>query len=242
MQNDKLESIQILGFNVDSSLETLEIDHPSKMVSTFNPHCYCVSKSDSQYRQALQQSEILIPDGIGVVWAIKFLTGIKIKRIAGADLHKHLMMKMDQTGGKVFYLGAKSSTLQKIEARVSHEFPNIQVKSYSPPYKNEFSEDDNKTILSLINTFKPDLLFVGMTAPKQEKWSYQHKNLLDVKVIASIGAVFDFYAGTVKRPGRFWQKMGLEWLLRLLREPKRLWRRYFVSTPCFMWDVIKSKF
>ena len=96
-------------------------------------------------------------------------------------------------------------------------------------------------MVEAVNNFKPQILFVGMTAPKQEKWVYTHKSQLDAKIICSIGAVFDFYAGTVKRPGKFWIQLGLEWFPRLLREPKRLWRRNFVSTPLFLWDVCLEK-
>ncbi len=92
-----------------------------------------------------------------------------------------------------------------------------------------------------INGFKPDILFVGMTAPKQEKWVYVNKEQIEAKVIVSIGAVFDFFAGTVKRSGPIWIKLGLEWLPRLVKEPRRLWKRNFVSTPLFLWDVLKAK-
>ena len=96
-------------------------------------------------------------------------------------------------------------------------------------------------MIAAVNKCKPDILFVGMTAPKQEKWVHTNNTFLDVKVITCIGAVFDFYAGTVKRSSPFWIKLGLEWLPRLLREPKRLWKRNFVSTPLFLWDLLKAK-
>ena len=94
-------------------------------------------------------------------------------------------------------------------------------------------------MIDAVNAFRPDVLFVGMTAPKQEKWVAQHHADIDATVICSIGAVFDFFTGNVKRPGQFWQNMGLEWLPRLLGEPKRLFKRNFYSTPRFMWEVVK---
>jgi N-acetylglucosaminyldiphosphoundecaprenol N-acetyl-beta-D-mannosaminyltransferase len=233
--------LPLLGFTINPQISDLMLENKTIVVNTINPHCYCETKNDPLYREALQQSDILIPDGIGIVWAAKFLAGKKIERIAGADLHRHLLSKVNKTGGKVFYLGSALSTLQKIEARVKAEYPLVKVAVYSPPYKPEFTEEENQAMVQAVNTFKPDVLFVGMTAPKQEKWSYKHKDLLNAKIIASVGAVFDFYAGTVKRPGKFWQKMGMEWFPRLLREPRRLWRRNFVSTPCFIWDVFKAK-
>jgi len=211
------------------------------IVNTINPHCYCEAKKDSFYRHVLKSSDFLIPDGIGIVWAIRILTGHKVKRISGSDLHIHLLNKVEEYGGRVFYMGASPNTLLRIQKRIDFEFPNILVDTYSPPYKTEFSDEENDYILSKINQFNPDVLFVGMTAPKQEKWVYKHKELINANVIASIGAVFDFYAGTIKRPGKLWIQLGLEWLPRLLREPKRLWRRNIFSTPSFLWDIILSK-
>lgn len=211
------------------------------VINTINPHSYCEAKKDSLYSKALHQSDILLPDGIGIVWAIKTLKHQKVNRIAGSDLHIGLIQRINKSGGKVFYMGSSSSTLQKICERIKIEYPNIIVSTYSPPYKPVFTVEENTKILEAINQFQPDVLFVGMTAPKQEKWVYQHKDQINAKVIASIGAVFDFYAGTIKRSGKFWISLGLEWLPRLLREPKRLWRRNFISTPCFILDVLLAK-
>jgi N-acetylglucosaminyldiphosphoundecaprenol N-acetyl-beta-D-mannosaminyltransferase len=141
----------------------------------------------------------------------------------------------------VFYLGASQNTLNLIEKRIQKEFSNIRMGSYSPPYKSEFSAADTNAMIGAVNNFKPDFLFVGMTAPKQEKWVFANKDSLDATVITSIGAVFDFYAGTVKRSSPFWIKIGLEWLPRLVREPKRLWKRNFISTPLFLLDLLKAK-
>ena len=102
-----------------------------------------------------------------------------------------------------------------------------------------FSEEDNAVMLMHINAFKPDVLFVGMTAPKQEKWSKDNAHQLDTKTICAIGAVFDFYAGTVKRPSQFWIRLKLEWFIRLVKEPKRMWRRYLYYGPFFLYLLLK---
>lgn len=238
----KNNTLNILGYNINTNLENIDLDRKSLLINTINPHSYCVAKEDKKFQEALKNSDMLLPDGIGIVLAAKILNKEKIYRIAGSDLHLHLLNIANIKRFKVFYLGSMSATLEKIRDRISTEYPNIQFESYSPPYISEFSDDDNKIMIEAINKFKPNILFVGMTAPKQEKWSYQHKNLLDVNIIASIGAVFDFYAGTVRRPSKFWISLGLEWLVRLLGEPKRLWKRNFVSTPLFAIDVLKQKF
>jgi N-acetylglucosaminyldiphosphoundecaprenol N-acetyl-beta-D-mannosaminyltransferase len=211
------------------------------VVNTINPHSYCVAKKDYAFKEALQQSDFLLPDGSGIVLAARVLNGKKIKKIAGADIHQYLLEQANLNYQRIFYLGASVSTLQLIEKRIHKEFPNIQVSSYSPPFKAEFSTEDTHAMIAAINTFKPDILFVGMTAPKQEKWVYAHKDQIEVNVIASIGAVFDFYAGTIQRSNQIWIALGLEWFPRLLREPKRLWRRNFVSTPRFIFDVLRIK-
>jgi N-acetylglucosaminyldiphosphoundecaprenol N-acetyl-beta-D-mannosaminyltransferase len=124
---------------------------------------------------------------------------------------------------------------------MSIEYPQVKVGSFSPPYKAEFTAEESQKMLMKIQEFNPDVLFVGMTAPKQEKWVQNHKNEIHANVVCSIGAVFDFYAGTVKRPSAFWINLGLEWLPRLLKEPKRLFKRNFISTPRFLWEIVKLK-
>lgn len=237
-----MKTINCLGYSIYSE-DFLKEDFLSKktVINTINPHCYCEAKKDDLYSTALHQSDILLPDGIGIVWAIKVLTKEIITRVAGSDLHIGLLERMNKSAGKVFYMGSSPETLLKIQERIKREYPAIVTGSYSPPYKAVFTDEDNAQILAAINEFQPDVLFIGMTAPKQEKWVHQHKEQLNAKIIASVGAVFDFYAGTVKRSGKFWISLGLEWLPRLLREPKRLWRRNFISTPSFILEVLKAK-
>lgn len=223
-------------------LTAIEI-HPNKkqIINTINPHSYITAKDDSLFQEALRHSDILLPDGSGIVVATKYLKQKQIKKIAGSDLHPHLLYLLNQQGGRCFYMGSSQDTLDKIQSRLLVEYPNIKARFYSPPYKEHFSDKDNEEILDTIDCFKPDVLFVGLTAPKQEKWLQEHKDDIDASVLCCIGAVFDFYAGTVKRPSQFWLDLHLEWLPRLLNEPKRLWRRNFVSTPLFLWDLFLYK-
>lgn len=234
--------MNIMGYEVlDKGLHNIDLFR-KQIINTINPHSYATAKNDKFFYDALQGSDMLIPDGSGIIMAAKFINGEKIRKIAGADLHKFLLENMNKTGGKVFYMGASQNTLDKIDERIKQEYPNIIVESYSPPFKPEFSKEDNDIIVSKINVFKPDVLFIGMTAPKQEKWLHEHKNKLYFKVASSIGAVFDFYAGTVERPSEFWINLHLEWLGRFIKEPKRMWKRNFVSTPLFLIDMFFYKF
>ena len=236
-----MKTFQILGFTIHSSIENLKLNSKKLIINTINPHCYCEAKKDAVYRDALLKSDILLPDGTGIVWAHSFLTGIKTNRISGYDLFIFLMDKLNKENGSVFFLGASAATLEKIKFTASVDYPNVKVGYYSPPYVSAFSDEDSTTMCNKVNSFNPDILFVGMTAPKQEKWVYEYKTSLNVQTICCIGAVFDFYSGTIKRPSEFWIRLGLEWLPRLFREPRRLSYRNFVSTPKFIIEVFFFK-
>ena len=212
-----------------------------RIINTINPHSYLISQSDKVFFEALKSSDVLLPDGIGIVWAKRLLHKNKIKKIAGYDLFLHLMNDLNNKKGSCFFLGASDNTLKMMIKRASKEFPNVTIHSYSPPYRKEFRNEDNVKIFTLVNKVEPDILFVGMTAPKQEKWVYNNNINIDAKLICSIGAVFDFYAGTVSRPSKFWIKAGLEWLPRFLHEPIRLAKRNLISTPKFILQVLYMK-
>lgn len=231
----------LLGYRIyKKPLDALEVAS-HKIINTINPHSYCVAQQDNAFKEALKASDILLPDGIGIVWAERVLNSNKIAKIAGYDLFVHLMQQLNKTSGRCFFLGASSSTLQRIEEKAAIEYPKVSVGSFSPPYKPSFTEADSALMCAEVNAFKPDVLFVGMTAPKQEKWVHNNKERLQAATVCSIGAVFDFYAGTVKRPSQFWINLGLEWLPRLFKEPKRLFKRNFVSTPKFILEVLSYK-
>jgi len=212
-----------------------------RLISTINAHSYNLAKKDSCFKEALLHSDVLIPDGVGIVWAVKRLIGKKIKKIAGADLFFYQMRRLEKIGGKCFFLGSTEETLSKIQKRARKEFPNVTLKTFSPPFSSVFLEEENQEILEKINTFKPDVLFVGMTAPKQEKWAYTHFGSLEVGHVCSIGAVFDFYAGTIRRAPRWMINAGLEWMYRLIKEPKRMWKRYLLGNLIFIMGILKEK-
>ena len=143
---------------------------------------------------------------------------------------------------KVMFMGSSEKVLSLIRERTAVDYPHLEVVTYSPPYKPEFSEEDNQAIIEAINAANPDLLWIGMTAPKQEKWAYQHWQELNIHChCGTIGAVFDFYAGTVKRAPLWWQRNGLEWLYRLLKEPRRMWRRYIIGNTLFIYYILREK-
>ena len=222
------DSLQKIGFDPDKKL----------VINTLNPHSYVVAKKDRLFSEAINGSDIIIPDGVGIVLAAKVINRKMIRKIAGADLQDHLLAMNNKNKGKVFYMGSTPETLELIRKRVEDNFPSITVATYSPPFKSELSTEDNHIIINKINEFCPDILFIGMTAPKQEKWLHQNKERLNFRIASCIGAAFDFYAGTINRPSKIWIDLHLEWLLRFISEPKRLFRRNFISTPRFLIDLV----
>ena len=214
------------------------------LINTINAHSYNTALKDKIFAEALIKGNALIPDGISIVKACKWLKAKSQpqERIAGWDLFAFEMDRLNQKGGKCFFMGSSEKVLNLIKRRASVDYPNIQIETYSPPYKPEFSEEDNKKIIDAINQADPDLLWIGMTAPKQEKWTYIHWNELNIHChVGTIGAVFDFFAGTVERAPLWWQEHGLEWLYRLIKETKRMWRRYIIGNTLFLWNILKEK-
>lgn len=233
---------KLFDFSIYSyGLHQLDLNQKT-LINTINQYSFCIAQEDAAFKKALQGSDILLPDGMAIVAAARLLSNTKITKIAGAELHDFLLQKLNTTGGSCFYLGASQDTLYKINNRVKIEFPNVKVYSYSPPFKAVFSVSDNDKMVAAVNAVSPDVLFIGMTAPKQEKWAFEHKDLLQANIICSIGAVFDFYAGTVKRPSEFWIQLRLEWFIRLIKEPKRMWKRYLYFGPIFIGYILREKF
>jgi N-acetylglucosaminyldiphosphoundecaprenol N-acetyl-beta-D-mannosaminyltransferase len=232
--------MEFFAYELTTALSKIS-DTKKCIINTINPHSYCEAKKDILFQEALLNSDVLLPDGTGIVLASKIVNNKKIKKIAGADIHQYLLHQANLKSKKVFYLGASQSTLELIQIKVKREFPNITVSSFSPPYKPHFTKSETAQMLEKVNDFKPDILFVGMTAPKQEKWVFANKVDINANTIVSIGAVFDFYAGNIKRSSDFWISIGLEWLPRFLKEPKRLARRNLVSTPKFLVEILWFK-
>lgn len=241
----KLKDINILG----SREELSRLPEGKLLINTINAHSYNTAQKDVVFAEALTNGDVLIPDGASIVKACRW---IKAKsqpkeRIAGWDLFVHEMERVNKENEgakkKVMFLGSSNKVLALIKARAEKDYPNIEVITFSPPYKPVFSDEDNRMMIEAINNTKPDLLWIGMTAPKQEKWAYEHWNELNINChVGTIGAVFDFYAGTMQRAPMWWQEHSLEWMYRLLKEPKRMWRRYLIGNILFLWNIFTKEY
>ena len=253
--------IKLKELNIVESKKDLQIIPQGKiLINTINAHSYNSAKKDGLFAEALMKGDYLIPDGASIVKACRW---IKAKsrpkeRIAGWDLFEFEMRRLNENQNengnhdenenenekkkRVMFMGSSEKVLELIRKKSAEVYPNIEVVTYSPPYKLEFSDEDNRAIVDAINAADPDLLWIGMTAPKQEKWTYSHWDELNIHChVGTIGAVFDFFAGTVERAPLWWQRNGLEWLYRLLKEPKRMWRRYIIGNTLFLWNMMKEK-
>lgn len=241
----------ILGYliddlNIDECCDEIfsKMQQPGKhWLACFNPHSYAESLKDGTFTQALKSADWLVPDGVGVVIASRLLGGSIFERVTGPEIFYGLQHRMNATGGmKVFFLGSSEEALSEIRVRMARDYPNIEIAgTYSPPFKPVYTRAELDQMIFAVNTVKPDVLWVGMTAPKQEKWIHENFASLDIKFAGAVGAVFDFYTGRVKRSPPVFQRMGLEWLPRLLQQPRRLWRRTFVSAPIFIMHVLLKR-
>ncbi len=236
--------LRLKDLKIVASMEELTAKPEGKLlINTINAHSYNTALKDNLFAEALTKGDVLIPDGASIVKACRWLKAKSqpTERIAGWDLFALEMDRLNQKGGVCFFMGSSEQVLELIRKRAAVDYPNIQIATYSPPYKPKFSEEDDRAIIEAINRTNPDLLWIGMTAPKQEKWVYTHWKELDIRChCGTIGAVFDFYAGTVKRAPLWWQQHSLEWLYRLLKEPRRMWRRYIIGNVLFLWNIVKE--
>lgn len=221
--NEAYNSVTVLGYKVfsdDLSKIPLRADKCRAINCSISPNNYGLANKDPEFKNVLNHTEYLVLDGVYFALASIFLKGKNIKKNQGPDVYKHFLGRLNETSGKVFFLGSSEKVLQLIRDRLSSEYPNINVATYSPPFRDVFSDEDNQDMVNSINAFNPDVVFVGMTAPKQEKWSFQHKNKLKAGLIISIGNVFDWYAGTQKAIHPFYFKIRMAWLVRIFLRPE----------------------
>lgn len=235
----KLKEIKI----VESKEELKALPEGKLLINTINAHSYNTALKDDFFAEALMKGDALIPDGASIVMACRKLKAKSQpkERIAGWDLFTMEMERLNRKGGTCFFMGSSEKVLKLIREKGKTVYPNIRIETYSPPYKPEFTAEENQAIIEAINRANPDLLWIGMTAPKQEKWAYRHWNELHIHChCGTIGAVFDFFAGTMERAPMWWQEHSLEWLYRLIKEPKRMWRRYIIGNTLFIRNVMRE--
>jgi N-acetylglucosaminyldiphosphoundecaprenol N-acetyl-beta-D-mannosaminyltransferase len=219
----------------------LENKKPQYVV-TPNAHHIVALQSDAYFREVYQNAFLSVPDGVPLLWAARFLKTPLKGRVNGTDLFEALCTKASEDNMKVFLLGGRPGAAESASQLLQSRHPNLKiVGTYCPPYGFEKDAKECEYINNLVKDASPHVLFVGLGAPKQEKWMYENYQQLAVPISIGIGVSFELVAGMVQRAPVIMQKTGLEWFFRLLMEPRRLWKRYVVGNVVFVWLVMKQR-
>ncbi len=219
--------IEVLGVEFDAvtmaeaverGMSMLQTEKPDYVV-TPNPEVVMTCRQDPEAARAVREASMVLPDGIGIIYGAKILGRPLPERVPGADFALHMFGKMAETGRSVYLLGAKTGIAELAGQKLSERFPGLRIAGTGDGY---FKEDG--PVIDRINSAAPDLLLVCLGAPKQEKWMMENRDKLNVRLMAGLGGSLDVYAGVVERAPECWQRMNLEWLYRLKKEPRRIGR------------------
>lgn len=205
-----------------------------------NVHTTVMSYYDEEYRKIQNSAAMALPDGkpLSVVSRIRGFS--QAQKVSGPDLMPEIFAISQKKGYKHYFYGSTEETLEKLEKSLKEKYPKLNIVGlYSPPFRAMTKEEDEE-VIKRINGLQPDFVWVGLGAPKQERWMYEHKNKI-TGVMLGVGAGFDFHAETIKRAPKWMQNCGLEWLYRLSQDPIRLAKRYFTTNIQFLWLILTRK-
>ena len=213
----------------------------SSYICVANVHMTIEAYNDENFKNIVNSADIITPDGMPLVKALKLLYRVEQDRVSGPDLMPDLLRKAESQGLSVFFYGSTEEVLKAIIKRARVEYPKLQIAgTYSPPFR-ELTGEEKEEIAELINDSGANIVFVSLGCPKQEKWMAEMKGKINA-VMIGVGAAFPIYAGTQKRAPRWMQKLVLEWFYRLCQEPRRLFKRYFYTNFKFLYLISKELF
>jgi N-acetylglucosaminyldiphosphoundecaprenol N-acetyl-beta-D-mannosaminyltransferase len=230
----------VLGVQVSAIDIPTATDEIGRWIERREPHYVCVtgvhgvmeSQADAELLAIHNRSGLTTPDGMPMVWAGKW-AGLPIERVYGPDLMLALCERAVEMGWTSYFYGGADGVPELLAQRLTARFPGLRVAgTYSPPFRPLTPAEDIE-IVERINAAAPDLVYVGLSTPKQERWMAAHVGLLNAPALLGVGAAFDIHAGTLRQAPRWMQRTGTEWLFRLAVEPRRLWRRYLSNNPRF---------
>jgi len=236
-------SVQILKTKISKSnlSETLElfsssIKNDNKLRVSVTPvNCLLWSYSNEDLNNVYNSADICTADGVPLIWASKFLGNPIRGRVTGLDLLPEFSKVAAKENFTFFFLGAGQGVAERLKEKLESDNRGLNVVgTYSPPYVSKFSEVENLKIINMINNVRPNVLWVSLTAPKQDYWIFEHFDKLNVNIAIGVGAAFDVVVGDIDRAPEWMQRNGLEWLFRFIKEPKRLFRRYLIEAPRFI--------
>ena len=224
------EVVEELAFRLDRAQRT--------RVFFVNAHCFNVARSDAHYRACLERAEIVLPDGSGVLMAARVL-GVELRRnLNGTDLVPLLLRRVAQDARSVFVLGGRPGVAAEAAKRLAERNPGLKVAGHAHGYLDAASE---REVLAELDRVRPDILLIGQGVPLQESWLDRHWDRLPVGLGLAVGGLIDFTAGVHPRAPRWMRALGIEWVFRLIQEPRRLARRYLVGNVVFLADVVRRK-
>lgn len=248
LQQLNIETCNILGVDIIISsmswvstifFERLE-ELRGEYICISNVHTSVMAYEDQQYRKVQNEAFMAVPDGKPLVLVCRKRGFRNAKRIAGPDLMlKVLEMSQEKCYSHYFY-GSTEETLEKLKENLLKSYPDLKIAGMLAPPFRPLTEEEDQEIVRKINEAKPDFIWIGLGAPKQENWMYAHRGKVN-GIMLGVGAAFDFHAGTLKRAPKWMQEYCLEWLYRLLQDPKRLFRRYLETNTKFIWRIIFKK-
>ncbi len=202
------------------------------------------ARQDASVREQIKSSQVVAPDGMPLVWLGR-LRGRKVERVCGPDTMPALCERSQGFGYRHFFYGGAEGVAERLAANLQARFPKMQVAgTYTPPFR-PLTPEEKADVVSAINSAKPEFVWVCLNTPRQDAWVAEYQELLDAPVLLAVGAAFDFHSGGLARAPRWMQRAGLEWVFRLVKEPRRLWRRYLIDNVLFAiylaGDVVRPK-
>lgn len=208
-----------------------------RTVCLCNVHSAVTALDNSGFANALKASDMVLPDGAPIAWMLRQKGFKRQTRIAGPDLVLKLCEALQYSSAGVFLFGSSEEALQRLQHNLKKQFPGLTFRGALSPRFGVWSQDEASRYADTINRSGAEIIFVGLGCPRQELWMAKHSREIS-GVLLGVGAAFDFHAGTIRRAPEIMQIFGLEWLHRLISEPKRLWRRYLVTNSSFLWFAV----
>lgn len=240
-----LLGVRINNFTMEDALafaDSLVAARTPSYIVTPNVDVLVRLQSDTDFKRAYDGAAAVIADGVPLIWAARFLGTPLRAKVSGSDFFVSFCELSARKGHRLYFMGAMPGVAHKAAQVLVAKFPGLQVVgTYSPSYGFEANDDECRSIVRMLKKARPDVLFIGLGSPKQEKWTFRWMAEHGVPLSVGVGISFDYVAGTVKRAPRWMQNAGLEWSWRLAMEPKRLWRRYLVNDPVFFKYVFKQR-
>ncbi len=214
---------------------------PAHYICVTSVHGIITAVRDRRFRSIVNKADIATPDGMPVVWALRSFGAYRQSRVYGPILMSTLCEQAQVLGHRVFLYGGRAETLRRLRGRLLETFPKLKIcGAYSPPFR-PLTQVEERECRKMLQESEPHIVFVGLSTPKQERWMADHYRHLPGTILVGVGAAFDFHAGTLRQAPKWMQHAGLEWCFRLLMEPGRLWRRYALVVPLFLflWPLQK---